>query len=220
MWSRKISTSELPSLPEAERPPVQYPQVTSDKNPFAVDYVHAIKYQFSNSSWDDILERCEKLKYRGAIIGPHGFGKTTLQTELAQHFQNEGVPIAWLRLTFNEPKFPKGFLKNFFDETSKKTLIFFDGAEQLSDWQWKRFLKQSEGFFGLIITTHQPGRLPTIFECTTSIDLLENLVERLAPQSKKTLLPYLPRLFEWYSGNIRGCVRELYNWTANGRILG
>ena len=63
----------------------------------------------------------------------------------------------------------------------------------------------------LVATLHQPGRLPTLIECETNSRLLHDLVEELAPTNVIALEPNLEELFLRHNGNIRLCLRELYD---------
>ncbi|MFO1093892.1 MAG: hypothetical protein U0992_11360 [Planctomycetaceae bacterium] len=64
---------------------------------------------------------------------------------------------------------------------------------------------------GLVITVHTPGRLPTLIDCRTTVALLESRVARLAPDDVDRWRDQLPALFARCDGNIRDCLRELYD---------
>src|SRR6185436_15582003 len=59
-------------------------------NPFAVRRVLAIRYRLSGETWEGLLERLAALRYRAAIVGPHGRGKTTLLEDLAPRLEALG----------------------------------------------------------------------------------------------------------------------------------
>jgi hypothetical protein len=46
-------------------------------NPFAVRRVLKLRYRLSESGWDELLARLERLDHRAAIVGAEGSGKTT-----------------------------------------------------------------------------------------------------------------------------------------------
>ncbi len=49
------------------------------ENPFAVHRVEALAFRLPDGlTWDAFLDRCAAAKWRGAIVGPQGSGKTTL----------------------------------------------------------------------------------------------------------------------------------------------
>ncbi len=87
--------------------------------------------------------------------------------------------------------------------------ILIDGAEQLGPWSWWRIRWLTRHAGTIVITSHSPGRLPTIHECTTDVALLEELVRELAPEVAETV--DLVALFHRHCGNVRLCFRELYD---------
>ena len=68
------------------------------ENPFRTGQVLGVRYQLAGLSWRGLLDRCEALGYRAAIIGPHGAGKTTLLEDLAPGLRNRGFTPVSLRL--------------------------------------------------------------------------------------------------------------------------
>ncbi|HSN54305.1 MAG TPA: hypothetical protein VLT32_06515, partial [Candidatus Sulfomarinibacteraceae bacterium] len=87
--------------------------------------------------------------------------------------------------------------------------ILLDGAEQLGWWGWRQVRRATAVAGRLVITSHRPGRLPTILECRTSPGLLAELVRELDPAIGDTV--DLEALFHRHHGNIRLCFRELYD---------
>ena len=58
--------------------------------------------------------------------------------------------------------------------------VLIDGAEQLGAWSWLRLERRLRPAGVVIIPSHRPGRLPTTHECTTTPELLADLVLRTA----------------------------------------
>ena len=94
---------------------------------------------------------------------------------------------------------------------AQSDIVFVDGAEQLGPLAWWRFRRIVRQATGLVITSHRSGRLPTLIECRTSPTLLRELVTELAPDDIEKLEPRLDDLFERHKGNLRSCLRELYD---------
>jgi hypothetical protein len=68
---------------------------------------------------------------------------------------------------------------------------------------------------GLVITSHQPGLLPTLWQCETTPELLRSLVhELLAGTGLDDNLP-CAELFHRHHGNIRLSFLELYDRFAD-----
>jgi len=168
-----------------------------------------LAYRFLDRGAGSILERLERNNDRGAIIGPHGSGKTTLLEDLARRLEGELVLV---RLNA-ETEDPKSSVRNSLPDTvDQRHAIVIDGAEQLGAWVWWWLQHRIRNAGAILITSHRPGRFPTIHECATSPGLLKELVNELAPGAVETV--DLNELFERHDGNIRLCFRELYDLRA------
>jgi hypothetical protein len=93
--------------------------------------------------------------------------------------------------------------------------ILIDGAEQLGGVAWWRLERRLRPAGKLVITSHRPARLPTIHECTTSPELLAELIDELAPGTAFEI--DIEALYQRHDGNIRLCFRELYDRWAGRR---
>ena len=180
-------------------------------NPFATHRVLRERYRLDEAGWRELRTRLCALNYRGAIVGPHGSGKTTLLEDLAATLARENWRVVFAQLTAEFPELPSGVRATDF---GARDILMIDGAEQLSPlaWCWLRWRARRAG--GLIITTHNDGRLPTIWRCATSplllTDLVVSLGERLADEEAA-------KLHARHDGNLRGALRELYDrWATSG----
>ena len=181
-------------------------------NPFSSGCIDSLPYRFHDGGAGSLLERLERNKGRGTIIGPHGSGKTTLLEDLARRLEGE---LIWVRLNAETENPGTSARNNLPDTVDQCHAIVIDGAEQLGAWAWWRLHRRIREAGSIIITSHRPGRFPTIHECTTNPELLDELVNELAPGAVKTV--DLNELFERHDGNIRLCFRELYDLWA-GRL--
>ncbi|HVE41947.1 MAG TPA: hypothetical protein VNM14_18780 [Planctomycetota bacterium] len=182
-------------------------------NPFRSERVLSLRYRLGGS-WDALLVRFERLGRRAAIVGPHGSGKTTLLEDLAPRLGAAGFTPRTLRLDTETPRFEPAFLDGFFASLGPRDIILFDGAEQLGALAWHRFERRSRAAAGLLVTTHRPGRLPTLVETSTTPELLESLVAQILGDPAPELRPMMPALYERHRGNLRDALRELYDWYA------
>jgi hypothetical protein len=89
--------------------------------------------------------------------------------------------------------------------------VLVDGSEQLGAFGWRRLLHATRRARYLIVTLHRPGRLPTLIECRTDAGLLRDLVSELAPRECNEIEFSLDGLFHRNNGNLRLCLRELYD---------
>lgn len=184
------------------------------ENPFAMHHVERLRYRLEDIDWGWIDRRFEALGRRGAVVGPHGSGKSTLVRELVRRWSAAGWSVRMLRLSEDAPQFASGVLEGRLARITGRDIIVLDGAEQLSWWGWRQFLRKTRQAGGLLITVHRPARLPTILECRTSPRLLEALIHDLVPGCGLPAGVGLRDLFDRHHGNLRDAIRELYDQFA------
>ncbi len=180
-------------------------------NPFAVERVLRLRYQFRVGSWPSLLTRLESLRYCAAIVGPHGSGKSTLLEELGERLSVSGFRVHRLFLNEQSRAYPTEFVRLVHDSMTPNDLILFDGCEQLGPFAWRRFRWQTRRAGGLIVTTHRPGRLPTLWNCETNPELLSDLVSQLLADSSNIAAEQIRHLYEKHGGSVREALRELYD---------
>jgi hypothetical protein len=186
--------------------------VRARDNPFRTDRVIRVRYRFEHGGdWEGLLQRLSELAWRGAIVGPQGAGKTTLQEDLAERLAAQGRPLRWLRINRENRSTAGPRLAEVLATSDSRTLIFVDGAEQLGLLPWRRLERRSRRCGGLVVTTHRPGRLPTLFECRTTPQTLRRIVRQLTPSDESPEELLLERLFARCDGNLRLCLRALYD---------
>lgn len=191
-------------------------------NPLSTDRVLRVRYRLPPGvTWDGLLARLAGSDHRAAIVGEHGSGKTTLMEDLAPRIEVLGFTMRPLRLDAEHRRFDPDFMRGFFGKLTRQDFILLDGAEQLSGWAWRRFRRATERAGGLLVTSHRPGLLPTLLECTTSPALLEGILEELLGQEAKAVRGEALRLLQHHRGNVREVLRSLYDLLAgeNGAAL-
>ena len=180
-------------------------------NPFRVARVHALGYLPQKSNWSDIMSRLRGLSFRAAITGPFGSGKTALLDALAPRLTTLGYTAQTLRLSMQQRSLPRGFTREFWDRVVPNDVILLDEADQLGRAAWLGFKRESRAAAGLVITTRRPGLLPTLVECTTSPELLMDLVRALVLNDAHGLRDKAHELYSKHEGNLREAIRELYD---------
>lgn len=187
-------------------------------NPFRVERLHELVFRFQSGSIAELIARLEAQHWTGAIVGPHGSGKTTLVEELCHELHLRSIPTERLRVTEADAGERHELVANWLSSVRTESLMILDGAEQLNRREWRDVLHRSRESRGLLCTCHQPGLLPTVFECRTNEALLLELVQSLVPDSSHPVFspPRLRALYQKHRGNIRECLRELYDAVSEG----
>jgi hypothetical protein len=189
-------------------------------NPFASVRLHRLRYRLPGVTWDELLERLERLAWRAAIVGPHGSGKTSFLEALEPRLQQRGFATVILRLSEDRPRFEPGWLDGILARVTSRHILLLDGAEQMGRWAWHQFERRTRGAGGLIITTHRPGRLPTLLTCDTTPSLLGDVVQELLPNAPALSVATTRDLFFRHGGNLREALRELYDVYAQQQQFG
>lgn len=190
---------------------------TARNNPFRVERVHTVRYEPLETTWSDLMSRLATLNFRAAICGPEGSGKTTLMEDFVQRLHAGGRPTCWLQIRRETRSSARRLCGEFLDGARADEILLVDGAEQLGAFTWRELRSRSRRHAGLVVTVHTPGRLPTLIECRTNVALLESIVARLVPNDIDRWRDDLPALFTRHHGNIRECLRALYDQHAAGR---
>lgn len=191
--------------------------VLARENPFRAQRLDAIRYRVAGGI-ERVLERLDELGRRAAIVGPEGHGKTTLIEELARALKSRGFRVALERLSANERALHRERTKRLLSEARAGSFLLLDGADELPPIAWRRFVRGTRRAAGLVVTSRRPGRLPTLLECRTSPELLEELIEELLdlPRGRGVAARLAAGLYAKHSGNLRAALRELYDLWANG----
>ncbi|HEY9422529.1 MAG TPA: hypothetical protein VIW92_14020, partial [Thermoanaerobaculia bacterium] len=100
------------------------------ENPFAVQRVLEIRYRLSGISWDELLERLAFLRFRAALVGPHGHGKTTLLEDLGARLAGRGFRIRSVTLHEGDRRLATPQRRDLFKDLTPSDVLLLDGAEQ------------------------------------------------------------------------------------------
>lgn len=179
-------------------------------NPFRVECIEALPFRRPGFTWDTFFERFEASGRRGAIVGNHGSGKTTFVEELTSKLAARGATVNQLRLNQDDRPVSMLRIERWLLNTRTEDILILDGSEQLNAAEWRLFQTLSAAHRGLLITQHRPARLDTLLHCETSVQLLHELVQELAGAEIVARFD-LARMFQRHRGNIRECLRELYD---------
>lgn len=191
--------------------------IPADRNPFRVARIEALAWRAPGFDWEVFLARLEASGYRGAIVGPHGTGKTTLLLEAQARLSVRGVAVRYVFLnaeTAGKGRAVLGVLRDLAPET----VLFLDGAEQLDPFMWHWLHWRAGKIRGLVITVHRPGRLPTLHTTESSEALLEELLAQLVGEDWARYRALAREHFVRCGGNVREVFFALYDDCAAGNI--
>jgi len=177
-------------------------------NPFASHRIEGLAFRYNGLGLAALCQRLEEMGGRSAIVGPKGSGKTTLLEELATTLPGEPVQVRIEGGCRHPWRTARDQLPT---RVTLNHLVLVDGAEQLGPIGWRLLLRATRPARSFVATLHRPGRLPTLIECRPDHALLCDLVEELTPVDAPALRPGLEELFRRHGGNIRSCLRELYD---------
>jgi predicted AAA+ superfamily ATPase len=141
-------------------------------------------------------------------VGPKGSGKTTLMLELARGVQANGWEPVYVRLNESDRKLSLRTL----EPLDAQTMVFLDGAEQLSGWRWRCFLRHVRPAGRVLISVHSRGRLPVVFQTSTGAELLQRLYQQLTHDRLE--IEQCADLLARFDGNIRAVFHWLYREVA------
>lgn len=182
-------------------------------NPFASHRIEALAFRLPiGLTWDDFLARCAEAKWRGAIVGPHGSGKTTLFEQLIPRLRDRGFKPHLFRVHAETPAAERTAVITRVRTLRAPDFLLLDGAEQFSTREWLTLYSAASPLAGCLITLHRTGRLPTLLETKTSPALLTELAAELTgdPLSEHQAAALCKR----HLGNLRECLRTLYDQHA------
>jgi hypothetical protein len=186
-------------------------------NPFSTRYVRpgAIPFLFGeDNSAAGLVARLRDAGWRGEVIGPHGAGKSTLVQALLPALRDAGRAPRFIQLHAGQRRLPCSWRD--LAASAADTVIVIDGYEQLS-W-WTRFrvgrICVRRGY-GLLVTSHTPTGLPTLYLFAPDRAATHSIVEWLLRDRRGSANPItradVDQTFDACGGNIRETLFGLYD---------
>jgi hypothetical protein len=195
-------------------------EVPASRNPLRTRRLEQLAFRMPHDAtpfdWPRFLTHLDstKIRGRGAVVGPHGSGKTTFLVELKQRLEARGREVVLLFTNRNgKGRVPEDWIVAL-RRSSKRTLVIADGYDAigpLSRWQLRRIYRPRGG---LIVTAHRRCALPTLLQTHTSQNLLAALVDELFKDTPGMARPTddtLRLLYEACRGNLREVFQRLYH---------
>ena len=153
-------------------------------NPFRTARLHALRFRYPDGDSENaLLRRLAAAGGRGAIVGPHGSGKTTLCLELAARFRRDGRRVRAVRLGDSPELCGPRSLSAWLQDAGPDTAVIVDGAGRLGPLGWWRLWRGSRGAARVLVTAHRRCAFPAVLRTETSAPLLAELCARLGEAS-------------------------------------
>lgn len=153
-------------------------------NPFATCWTRpgAIAFQFAaGESMRSLVAQLQAGGGWGEILGRHGSGKSTLLAGLELELASAGWNVAAITLRDRQRSLPRRWLLAALSK--KRPLLLVDGYEQLS-WLSRALVKWRCHYAaaGLLVTSHKPTGLPTLYRTRVDAALAQSLVSTLTSE--------------------------------------
>ena len=190
-------------------------------NPFSTRWVRpgAVRYIFPDGSGpEQLVETFRNLHWQGQIVGPHGSGKSTLLAALTPHLEAAGRSI--VRLEMHDGRRRTGTTLTALNGLRERDVLAIDGYEQIGFLMRAviRLACRRRGA-GLLVTVHEPVRLPLLLRTAVDPALALRIVESLHPGMElEVCAADVSRCFEHQRGNMRETLFELYDVYERRRL--
>jgi hypothetical protein len=192
--------------------PLSSRSILMSSNPFATRFTRpgAIEYRFPEGvTAEGLVSRLRVIEWRGQIVGPHGSGKSTLLHSLMPAIERAGKTPQLVTLHEGQRRLPTS-IDNLLPEAS--SLLIVDGYEQLgrlAKWRLMRACRKRGA--GLLVTSHAPVGLPTLYSVEPSLATTQAIVRELTSDIARIEEAEVARCFAKHEGNIRETLFELYD---------
>lgn len=185
-------------------------------NPFNAQRVDSLGYIEFDHALSEIADRLRQHRYRGAICGPHGCGKTAMLQALGDQLMEHGLtPLPLFTNTDHGGALPREWSRTIRRARPGDALLL-DGYDLLPAWARAWVLFRSRRAGALIVTTHRQVQLTTIARPGSSPALLRRLLHQLAPSIAERIDG--DRLYREADGNLRDALRLAYDLYADQRL--
>jgi hypothetical protein len=190
------------------------PAISAQSNPFATRWTRpgAIRFDFGGrGTINGLVQRLEECGWRGAIVGPHGSGKSTLVAALLPAFEAAGRTTTLIQLHEGQRRLPEPNRR--IDRLARASLLVIDGYEQLGRLRrWHLATQCRRASCGLLVTSHRECGLPVLFRTEPNLSMVERLIgESLPPHGGRICRADIHRAWQRNGQNVREILFELYD---------
>lgn len=186
----------------------------TDRNPFATRFVRpgSIPYRLpAGESFDHLIARLRSSDWLGEVTGDHGTGKSTFVKTLIPFIQSAGRIVHFIQIQPGESRLPATDRDT--NSWDGDTQIIVDGFDQVVAKDRKALesaCRQRRS--GLLVTTHKPTGLPTLFRTSPDVEILKVIVRDLQAETDRRVLDAdVEASFMAKTGSIREALFDLYD---------
>jgi hypothetical protein len=153
--------------------------------------------------------------WRGAIVGPHGCGKSALLEALKPAIAAAGRHVQAIALHDGQRRLPQTF---FDDWTTAKTVVVVDGYEQLGWFQRLHLARRCRrANVGRVVTAHRPTLIPTLIRLAPDRDLVARHVADLCSEVSTPITEKdVNASHDCHGSNVREIFFDLYDRHERG----
>lgn len=160
-----------------------------------------------------LLDRLRVAGWRGEIVGPHGSGKSTLLAALRAALTQAGRTTFLIQLHDGERRLPVEQLA----AAGEGDLLLVDGFEQLGLFARCRLARLCRRRkLGLVVTSHRPTGMPTLYRTSVDLTLARRLVEHLLGDRRDLVsAAEIAQSLACRRGDLREVLFDLYDLYEN-----
>lgn len=179
-------------------------------NPFRAQRLDALAFVEEAVRLDDVMQALGGRGLRGAIVGPHGTGKTTLLHAVGERLIGEGLsPMPLFMNAEDRGTLPRAW-RAAFRTAGHGDALLLDGYDLLPFWARAKLLYTTGGASAVVVTTHRRCAFRTIARTQSSPALLQKLVTELTDAEAPERIDCVS-LWRQHGGNLRDALRALYD---------
>lgn len=176
------------------------------ENPFRTSCLLSLPASWHDTTPEALLTRWRAAGRRGALVGPHGTGKTMRLRALAARLADEGWRVAWVRWRDDGTSEPADW-RAALAAADPESLLCLDGAESLGPLALYRVRRYTRRAGGLLATLHRASPfLPVLARHAPDPALFATHAELLRPGAAEAARA----AFAAARGNAHEAFRRLY----------
>lgn len=151
-------------------------------NPFRTSRLLALPVHWGDTTPEALLARWHAAGRRGALVGPHGTGKTARLRALAARLADEGRRVVWVQWHDDGSTTPAGWRAALAAAADARAVVCLDGSENLGLLAAYRLFRYTRRAGGVLATLHRRSRLfPTLALHAPDAALFATHAASLAP---------------------------------------